>query len=264
MARYKLTLAYDGSGFAGSQRQAAGRTVQGELEKALRELGWTGRSVILSGRTDTGVHATGQVAAADFEWSHSDSDLVRALNSVLPVDIAVWSAQPVEDRFHPRFDATSRRYRYRMFCRPLRDPIRERYAWRVQPGIDPVLLDEAAKLLLGTRDFSAFGSPTTPKGGTVRTVKKAEWTQVAEDEWRFEVQADAFLYRMVRRMVFVQTAVAQGKVAAEAITLALGSPASAGKRSGYPHPAKRGTTVTLPSGLAPAHGLTLVEVTYRE
>ena len=264
MARYKLTLAYDGSGFAGSQRQAARRTVQGELEEALRELGWTGRSVLLSGRTDTGVHATGQVASADFEWSHSDGDLVRALNSVLPVDVAVWSAEPVEEGFHPRFDATSRRYRYRMFCQPLRDPIRERYAWRVQPGIDPVLLGEAAKMLLGTHDFSAFGSPTTPKGSTVRTVSKAEWTQVAEDEWQFVVQADAFLYRMVRRMVFVQTAVAQGKIAAETLTPALANPASAGERSGGRHPAKFGTTAMLPSGLAPAHGLTLVEVTYRK
>src|SRR5262245_38885265 len=102
MARYKLTLAYDGSGFAGSQRQASKRTVQGELEKALHKLGWTGRSIILSGRTDTGVHATGQVASVDLHWSHADSDLVRALNSALPMDMAVWSATVVDDQFHPR------------------------------------------------------------------------------------------------------------------------------------------------------------------
>src|SRR5262245_9783591 len=139
MARYKLTLAYDGSGFAGSQRQAVAktRTVQAELEKALRTLGWTGRSIILSGRTDTGVHATGQVAAADLDWSHAEGDLVRALNSALPADMAVWSAAVVDDKFHPRFDATSRCYRYRLFCQPLRDPIRERYAWRVQPALSP-------------------------------------------------------------------------------------------------------------------------------
>jgi len=252
MARYKLTLAYDGSGFAGSQRQAAAktRTVQAELEKALRTLGWAGRSVILSGRTDTGVHATGQVAAMDLDWSHPEGDLVRALNSVLPADVAVWSANVVDDKFHPRFDATSRCYRYRLFCQPLRNPIRERYAWRVQAAVNPALLVTAAKFLAGAHDFSAFGSPTTPTGTTVRTVKKAEWTRAAEDEWQFEVQADAFLYRMVRRMVFVQVAVAQGKVPAEAIADALAGQASAESRSG------------LPSGLAPAHGLTLVEVTY--
>jgi len=258
MARYKLTLAYDGSRFAGSQRQASKRTVQGELEKALRKLGWTGRSIILSGRTDTGVHATGQVASADLHWSHTEDNLVRALNSALPSDMAVWLVQIVDDKFHPRFDATSRRYRYRLFCQPIRDPIRERFAWRVRPVINTDKLAGAAKLLIGTHDFSAFGSPTTPKGGTVRTVIKAKWTQVSEDEWRFEVQADAFLYRMVRRMVFVQVAVAQGKLPAEAITDAL-----ARQASGNPERSRR-TRSGLPSGLAPAHGLTLVEVTYKE
>ena len=252
MARYKLTLAYDGSGFAGSQRQVSKRTVQGELEKALKKLGWTGRSITLSGRTDTGVHATGQVAAADLHWSHTESDLVRALNSTLPVDMSVWSAQIVDDKFHPRFDATSRCYRYRLFCQPLRDPIRERFAWRVQPAVHAEKLADAAKHLIGTHDFSAFGSPTTPKGTTVRTVMKAEWTQVSQDEWQFEVQADAFLYRMVRRMVFVQVAVAQGKLEAQAIADALAGQVTGKARSG------------LPSGLAPAHGLTLVEVTFTE
>src|SRR5512138_1708483 len=135
MARYQLTLAYDGTEFFGSQRQASKRTVQGELEKALTRIGWTGRSVILSGRTDTGVHATGQVAAVDLHWSHADSDLVRALNSTLPSDVAVWSAQVVDDKFHPRFDATSRCYQYRLFCQPIRDPIRERFSWRVWPSL---------------------------------------------------------------------------------------------------------------------------------
>src|SRR5262245_34253680 len=116
MARYQLTLAYDGTDFFGSQRQAKSRTVQGELEKALNKLGWTGRSVIMSGRTDTGVHATGQVASFDFEWSHTDSDLIRALNAELPTDMAVQKAWMAHGTFHPRFDATSRCYHYRLFC----------------------------------------------------------------------------------------------------------------------------------------------------
>ncbi len=251
MARYKLTLAYDGSNFHGSQRQKGRRTVQGELEKALTQLGWTGRSVILSGRTDTGVHATGQVASADLDWSHADADLLRALNSLLPADMAVWSVEAVHAKFHPRFDAVSRTYRYRLFCQPLRDPLRERFAWRVWLPVDARLLEQAAKPFLGTHDFSAFGSPTTPKGTTVRTVTKAAWTQTSGDEWQFEVQADAFLYRMVRRMVFVQAAVAQGKAAAEDIARSLAGQVRAESRS------------VLPAGLAPAHGLTLVEVAYR-
>lgn len=254
MARYKLTLAYDGSGFVGSQRQASmkTRTVQGELEHVLQKLGWSGRSVIMSGRTDTGVHATGQVASVDLDWSHTDAKLLRALNSLLPADVAVRSVEVVDAKFHPRFDAIARLYRYRLFCQPLRDPMRERFDWRAWPAISTNLLADAAKLFLGTHDFSAFGSPTTPKGTTVRTVMKAEWQQVSDDEWHFEVQADAFLYRMVRRLVFIQVAVAQGMTSVEAIANALAKHFPAGTRSG------------LPSGLAPAHGLTLVEVKYKE
>jgi tRNA pseudouridine38-40 synthase len=252
MARYKLTLAYDGSGFVGSQRQALNRTVQGEIEKALQKLGWTGRSIIMSGRTDTGVHASGQVASVDLDWPHADDQLLRALNSMLPADVAVRSVEVVDAKFHPRFDAIARLYRYRLFCQPLRDPMRERFDWRVWPVINANVLAKVAKLFLGTHDFSAFGSPTTPKGTTVRTVMKAEWQQVKEDEWHFEVQADAFLYRMVRRLVFVQVAVAQDRVSVEAVARSLAKPLPAGTRSG------------LPSSLAPAHGLTLVEVKYKE
>ena len=205
---------------------------------------------MLSGRTDTGVHATGQVAAFDLDWSHSDEELVRALNAVLPADMAVREARIVHEKFHPRFDATSRRYCYKLFCRPLRDPIRERFHWRVWPEVNGVTLARTAPLFLGTHDFSAFGSPTTPKGSTVRTVMKAEWMQAGNDEWHFEVQADAFLYRMVRRLVSVQVAVGQGKVSAEIISRSLAGQGLAGARS------------ELPAGLAPAHGLTLVEVAY--
>jgi tRNA pseudouridine38-40 synthase len=250
MARYQLTLSYDGTDFFGSQRQAKRRTVQGELEDALRKLGWSERSILISGRTDTGVHATGQVAAFDLDWSHADSDLVRALNASLPADMAVRDAHVADATFHPRFDATSRRYRYRLFCQPVRDPIRERFAWRVGSEIDESALAGSAKIFIGTHDFSAFGSPTTPKGTTVRTVMKSEWTQTEKDEWHYEVQANAFLYRMVRRLVFVQVAVAQGKISAGAIACSLAKQVPAGKRS------------EIPAGLAPAHGLTLVEVTY--
>ncbi|MEW6402574.1 MAG: tRNA pseudouridine(38-40) synthase TruA [Chloroflexota bacterium] len=244
MARYQVILAYDGTGFQGSQRQANRRTVQGDFEKSLRKLGWTGKSVIMAGRTDTGVHATGQVAAFDLDWAHTDEQLLKALNAELPLDIAVKSLCATSADFHPRFDATSRRYRYRLFCEPIRDPLREKFAWRVWPAVDENALEQSAGFFIGTHDFAAFGSPTTPKGTTVRTVTKAEWKKMPDGEWRFEVRADAFLYRMVRRLVFVQVSVARGKCSGEEVRIALKEQAK------------------LPAGLAPAHGLTLVEVTY--
>lgn len=251
MARYQLTLAYDGTDFFGSQRQAKKRTVQGELEKALRGLGWTDRSALLSGRTDTGVHATGQVAACELDWTHTDDELVRALNAKLPGDISVWDAKIASDDFHPRFDATSRTYSYQLFYDTLRNPIRERFAWRVNHALDDDLLKKASQAILGTHDFSSFGSATTPKGTTVRTVKKAEWIRVEKDQWRFEVEADAFLYRMVRRLVFVQVAAGQGKLPVDAVAESLARQVGNRKRS------------VLPSGLAPAHGLTLIRVKYQ-
>jgi tRNA pseudouridine38-40 synthase len=249
MARYQVILAYDGAEFFGSQRQANKRTVQGELEKALRELGWSERSVLLAGRTDTGVHASGQVAAFDLDWEHADENLLRALNANLPADIAVRDARVVSPKFHPRFDATSRRYCYRLFCGQIRDPLREKYSWRVWPEMDSTVLKDVAPLFVGQHDFAAYGTPPRAGSSTVRTVLKASW-QSKEDEWRFEVQANAFLYRMVRRLVYVQVAVAQGKISVEAVAGSLAGQAEALERS------------ELPSGLAPAHGLTLVEVSY--
>ncbi|HEY3311789.1 MAG TPA: tRNA pseudouridine(38-40) synthase TruA [Anaerolineales bacterium] len=246
MARYKIILAYDGTQFFGSQRQAATRTAQSELEKALRRLGWQGSSVLLAGRTDTGVHASGQVAAFDLQWNHQPADLLKALNSNLPAEMAVSAAVVVPDDFHPRFDAISRSYRYKLFCQPYRDPLRERYAWRQWPTLDGEALASSARLITGTHDFAAFGTPPRPGNSTVRTVMQAGW-YTQGDEWIFEIQADAFLYHMVRRLVYVQVAVGQGKFAAQLIAGMLASRLS-----------------VIPAGLAPASGLSLVEVAYPE
>lgn len=245
MARYQLILAYDGTNLEGSQRQKGKRTAQGELEKALRTIGWTGRSVLIAGRTDSGVHAEGQSVALDFEWPHGPEKLRAALNAALPSDLAVRAVKEVMPDFHPRFDAASRRYRYRLFCDPVRDPVRERYAWRVWPAVNGDMLQLVAPVFLGTHDFAAFGSPMTRGGSTVRTVLLSSWTE-ANGEWRFEVRADAFLYRMVRRLVFVQVAAAQGRLPVEQVRQAVEN------------------RIRLPSGLAPAHGLSLIEVTYAD
>jgi tRNA pseudouridine38-40 synthase len=249
MARYQVILAYDGTDFVGSQRQANSRTVQSELEKALHKLGWSGRSVLLAGRTDKGVHAAGQVASFDLDWGHADGDLLRALNANLPADMAARDVRIAPLKFHPRFDATSRRYRYRLFCQQVRDPLREKSAWRVWPQVDGDALKTVAALFIGQHDFASYGTPPRARSSTVRTVMNAFW-QAKDDEWHFEVQANAFLYRMVRRLVFVQVAIAQGKISVEAVARSLAGPAEGVERS------------ELLAGLAPAHGLTLVEVTY--
>ncbi len=244
MARYQAILAYDGSRFQGSQRQANVRTVQGDFEKALGALNWSAHAVILSGRTDTGVHATGQVVTFDFEWAHSEDSLLNALNANLPHDLAVRSLSLASADFHPRFDAVSRKYCYRLFCDATRDPLRERFSWRVHPPIDGNVLKQNAGVFLGTHNFAAFGSPTTPKGTTTRTVTESEWKQMPDGEWQYEVRADAFLYRMVRRLVFVQVSVAMGRLSVADIQDAL---------------LKQGK---FPTDMAPAHGLTLAEVMY--
>jgi tRNA pseudouridine38-40 synthase len=244
MARYQVILAYDGAGFTGSQRQANSRTVQGELEKALRCIGWSGRSVLLAGRTDTGVHASGQAATFDMDWAHTSGQLLKALNAELPPDLAVRRLRRAPADFHPRFDAVSRTYRYRLFSDPIRDPLRERFAWRLATPLDGDALKQNAAIFLGTHDFSAFGSLTSEKGTTIRTVTKSKWRRKLDGEWQFEVRADAFLYRMVRRLVFIQVSLAQGKCSVEEVRSALSQ------------------QTKLPAGLAPAHGLTLANVKY--
>ena len=246
MARYKLILAYDGTDFAGSQRQAGRRTVQGELEKALYSLGWRDRSVILAGRTDTGVHAANQVAAFDLEWKHGTDALRDALNATMPWDMVAQDVVLADANFHPRFDAVSRRYRYRLFCSSVRDPLRERFTWCVWPAVHLSALKEVAAIFLGEHDFSAFGSATHAHGSTIRTVTLSQWKRV-DKGLQYEIEADAFLYRMVRRLVYVQVAVAQGRCLKKYVIAAL-SVSSRGNK--------------LPAGLAPAHGLSLVAVDY--
>lgn len=253
MARYQVILIYDGTEFRGFQRQGAGsahnRTVQGVFEDALRRLNWQGQAVLAAGRTDTGVHARGQVVSFDLNWAHSTEELQAALNSHLPGDVAVRTVRRVQPGFHPRYDALARRYCYRIFCDPWRDPLKERYAWRVWPAVEVSNLQEAARTLTGTHDFAAFGTPPRTGGGTIRTVFHAFWA--AEDDQDaglvFEISANAFLYRMVRRLVFVQVAIGQGKYSPDFMRQCLDNR--------YPH---------LVQGLAPPQGLALEEVVYPE
>ncbi len=244
VARYKVVLAYDGSAFRGMQRQKNGRSVQAEVEAALRSLGWLGRSLLVAGRTDAGVHASGQVAAFDLDWRHAPEALQRALNAGLPADVVVSQLSLAAEDFHPRYQARSRRYQYRLYCQPQRDPLRERYAWRVWPalGLRPLLT--AAKQLRGRHDFGSFGSAPTPSGSTVRHVQAAGWQRTTEDEFVFTVSADGFLYRMVRRMVGLQVKIGQGQEDPEQVARLL--------QDGR----------TKARHMAPPQGLTLVAVEY--
>ena len=244
MVRYQVIIVYDGTQFSGFQRQAEGRTVQGVFEDALRQIGWDGRALLGAGRTDVGVHASGQVVAFDLEWRHTPEALGAALNSNLPLDVAVRKVCPAPPDFHPRYDALARSYRYGIYCDAARDPLRERYAWRVWPGPDLELLQGAAAYLPGSHDFVAFGTPPRPGGTTVREVFQAEWRSEG-DALVFEITANAFLYHMVRRLVSFQVSIGQGKLPPDAFSSYLDCEAP-----------------ELVQGLAPPHGLTLERVLY--
>jgi tRNA pseudouridine38-40 synthase len=190
------------------------------------------------------VHASGQVIAFDLDWAHSTADLLNGLNANLPSDVAAHRVVLTRPDFHPRYDALARRYRYQIFCQPARDPLRERYAWRVWPGLKCEALQQAARYLPGRHDFGAFGTPPRAGGTTERIVSEAGW-QLVGDQFTFEVVANAFLYRMVRRLVSAQVAIAQGNYPSEAMAAYL-----ADKSAG------------LIQGLAPPQGLFLVEVIY--
>jgi tRNA pseudouridine38-40 synthase len=257
MERYQIILAYDGSHYKGFQRQANARSVQAVVEDALRKVGWIGKSLLAAGRTDTGVHATGQVIAFELDWGHDPQDLQTALNALLPSDVVAREVSRVCPSFHPRYDASWRKYLYRLYCQPVRQPLLEPYAWRVWPAVELNCLRESAKLLIGTHDFGAFGSAPQEGGNTVRVVFRADWTQ--ESPYLiFEIAAQAFLYHMVRRIVYMQVMIAQGRLTMSDLQQALDRGTDTRFQVGQvQNPAYR-----LVHGLAPAQGLILAEVNY--
>jgi tRNA pseudouridine38-40 synthase len=214
MPRYRAILEYDGTDFLGFQRQAAGRTVQGVVEAALARAGWPGRSILAAGRTDTGVHAAGQVIAFDWDWPHGEAALLRALNANLPADAAVRTVEVSAADFHPRYSARGRCYRYTIYNQPVRSPLAARYAWHVWPGLDLAAMQAASQALLGRHDFATFGTDPDDGSNTVRTVRRAEWQAGAGGWLTFDILADAFLYRMVRSLVGALQRVGRGELPA--------------------------------------------------
>ena len=246
MAPYQITIAYDGTEFCGFQRQIADRTVQGELEIVLRRLGWSESSILSAGRTDSGVHASGQVVSFNMEWGHSRQKLLDALNGLLPHDISVKELSIAPQGFHPRFDARARRYRYQVYFNPIKDPLKERFFWQVWPELDANILKSASELFLGKHDFRAFGRPPNEKSTSVRTVNALEW-EFSEDgsQAAMMIEAQAFLYHMVRRIVFVLVRTGQNRISLSDVKGSIEQ------------------QLELPAGIAPAKGLILEEIIYQ-
>ncbi len=211
--RLLAILEYDGTDFEGFQIQGRGRTVQGELERVLRKITGEPVRVVGGGRTDSGVHALAQGAHFDTSWERSVSTLQRALNAVLPGDLAVRSLTAVGQDFSARYSAISRAYRYTILNRPVRSPLRERYSLLEPEPLGVDAMDSAAQLLIGVHDFGAFGTP--PHGdNTVREMYRSTVRRDRENVW-VDLEANAFLYRMVRRIVGTLLLVGKGRITLE-------------------------------------------------
>jgi tRNA pseudouridine38-40 synthase len=207
----KLTLHYDGGAFQGWQVQPGARTVQSELEAALSRLTANTVTVIGAGRTDSGVHATGQVASALVPLKWTASELQRALNAVLPDEIWVDAAEDVPHSFHARYSAIARGYIYRIGLMDVaRSPFRRRWCWPIADTLDRGLLGSAAALLIGERAFGSFAKAGQEARGEICVVHIARW-----NEWRggleFRVVANRFLHHMVRYLVGTMVDVARGR-----------------------------------------------------
>jgi tRNA pseudouridine38-40 synthase len=245
VTRYRATLAYDGTGYHGFQRQAAEHepTIQGEVERALTKIGQPGVTVIGSGRTDAGVHATGQVIAFSAEWRHGLDDLQRALNASVPADIVVLDLQEAAPDFHPRYDAVSREYIYTIYNAPVRHPLKRMYALHMAALLDVKCMNAAAATLVGEHDFAAFGNPTAGEV-TVRRMLRAQVS--AELPFiRVELEATGFLYRMVRSIVGTLLAVGRGDMTPDQFRAVLES-----------------CDRSRAEAVVPPHGLCLTRVSY--
>ncbi|MGC9522400.1 MAG: tRNA pseudouridine(38-40) synthase TruA [Anaerolineae bacterium] len=208
--RLKAVIGYDGTGYGGFQIQANAPTIQAEVERVLAKLTGVPVHILAAGRTDAGVHAEGQVIAFDTRWRHPVSDLQRGMNALLPEQIAVFELAEAKPAFHPRFDALSRHYRYTIYRGAVRHPLWARYSLHIGRALDVDAMASAARCLVGCHDFLAFGSP--PQGdNSVRDISRAEWS-VCGPWLTFDVEANAFLNRMVRMLVGTMVRVGYGAI----------------------------------------------------
>lgn len=213
MRRFRLALEYDGTDFSGWQIQPSSRSVQGVLEEALREITGESRRVSPAGRTDAGVHAVGQVAHFDCETHLEVPALGRALNAVLPRDVAVLDLAVAAGDFHARHDAVAKLYAYRILNRVAPSPVRGRFTWHLRSPLDVAAMAEAAASVVGTHDFSAFRGAAGGADEEVsprRTLHRLDVVASA-DEVRIDAEGRSFLRHMVRNLAGTLVDVGQGR-----------------------------------------------------
>ncbi|GAB4463555.1 MAG: tRNA pseudouridine(38-40) synthase TruA [Armatimonadaceae bacterium] len=242
--RIRLLVEYDGTDFAGFQIQGQGeRTVQGTLEETIERLSGRFQRVHGAGRTDAGVHATGQVVHFDTEWRVPIDRMAIALNTALARDIAVKSAVEAPG-FHARYDATARVYRYVILNREAPSALLQRFVLHLREPLNVEAMRQAAAELVGVHDFAAFGQPDAPGKSTTRHVSR-----ISVKPWKdcllITVRGNAFLRQMVRAMVGTLVQAGQGRVTADDVRRILSSRDRA-----------------LCPAIAPAKGLFLVRVEY--
>ena len=240
----KVVLEYDGSGFAGWQQQANGRTVEAELKRALRSITGQELKVYAAGRTDAGAHAEGQVVSFQTDGRISPRRLVSALNAKLPADVAVLSAEEVPDTFHARYSARWRRYRYRYLDRPSRPALERGRCWHVRGPLDADAMSLAAKALVGKHDWTSYCSASEPPDARVREMRSARVVRRG-DVIELELVAEGFLRGLARGIAGALAEVGRGRRPPEWVGEVLGA------RD------RRRAARTAPAG-----GLTLVEVIY--
>ena len=243
----KITVEYDGTRYLGWQRQPQGMTVQEAIEGALEKVTGQKIGVVGSGRTDAGVHARGLVANFKTD-SHIEVERFRgALNALLPRDIAVRDAMEVPDDFNSRFSARSKHYRYTIRNHRVRPAIDRDFCWHVRWEMDHALAQEAAQVLLGRQDFACFESANAESNTTVRTVTRADWQADGTGRVFFNIEADAFLYNMVRAIVGTLVDIARGRFPLQRMAEIIAS-----------------RDRTQAGRTAPPQGLCLMEVRYPE
>ncbi len=245
MRNVKLLIEYDGTNYQGWQVQPKGPTLQGILEEKLGLL--TGEAIQLfgSGRTDSGVHALGQVAHFKTKSPMDIRSIQRALNSLLPPDMVIQKIEEVDEDFHARRHSKSKVYEYRILNRNLRSAFQRGFVWHIPQKIKFKEMEKATRWLIGEHDFSSFRSTGSPTQTTVRRVIRAEWKKGRNGLIRFEIEANGFLKQMVRSIVGTLVEVGKGKIKGEDLQWILDSKDRK----------KAGPT-------APAHGLFLKEVKY--
>lgn len=215
MKNVKIIIEYDGTDYHGWQCQADLPTVQKTIEDAIRKITRENVKITGSGRTDAGVHATGQVANFFIETQMDTDTLRKALNSTLPRDISIIKAQEVPDGFHAQFSSRSKVYEYRIFNRPHPPALKRNRVWHIQEKLDTKKMREAAAYLEGTHDFSVFATADITVKTTVRTIKRVHVRKTREGIISVEIEADGFLKRMVRMITGTLVQTGRGRLSPE-------------------------------------------------